>query len=143
MKKLKINYFNQTNEHIDEAKKLIDHIFSFVDEKNPMQVIFVSLKDIHELNKNYRQVDRATDVLSFPNDDDRDESLGDIFICLDKAREQAIDYGHSYERELGFLSVHGYLHLKGYDHYTDEEEKLMIEAQEKILKKANLERVKK
>ncbi len=143
MKKLKINYFNQTNEHIDEAIKLIDHIFSFVDEKNPMQVIFVSLEEIHKLNKSYRQVDRATDVLSFPNDDDRDESLGDIFICLDKAREQAIDYGHSYERELGFLSVHGYLHLKGYDHYTDEEEKLMIEAQEKILKKANLERVKK
>lgn len=141
MKALKINYFNQTDESIDKAIKLIDHIFSFVREDKPMQVIFVSLEQIHQLNKTYREVDRPTDVLSFPNDDPRDESLGDIFICLDKAREQSMSYRHSFERELGFLSVHGYLHLLGYDHYTDEEEKEMIEAQEKILKQAKLERV--
>lgn len=141
MKTLKINYFNQTDEKVNEAIQLIDHIFSFVEEKRPMQIVFVSLEQIHQLNQTYRQVDRPTDVLSFPNDDERDDSLGDIFICLDKAREQAISYQHTYERELGFLSVHGYLHLLGYDHYTDEEEKEMIEAQEQILKQAQLERV--
>lgn len=138
---MKINYFNQTDEKVNEAIQLIDHIFSFVEEKRPMQIVFVSLEQIHQLNQTYRQVDRPTDVLSFPNDDERDDSLGDIFICLDKAREQAISYQHTYERELGFLSVHGYLHLLGYDHYTDEEEKEMIEAQEQILKQAQLERV--
>lgn len=141
MKTLKINYFNQTDEKVNEAIQLIDHIFSFVEEKRPMQIVFVSLEQIHQLNQTYRQVDRPTDVLSFPNDDERDDSLGDIFICLDKAREQAISYQHTYEREIGFLSVHGYLHLLGYDHYTDEEEKEMIEAQEQILKQAQLERV--
>lgn len=141
MKTLKINYFNQTDEKVNEAIQLIDHIFSFVEEKRPMQIVFVSLEQIHQLNQTYRQVDRPTDVLSFPNDDERDDSLGDIFICLDKAREQAISYHHTYERELGFLSVHGYLHLLGYDHYTDEEEKEMIEVQEQILKQAQLERV--
>jgi probable rRNA maturation factor len=106
-----------------------------------MQVVFVSLDQIHQLNQTFRDVDRPTDVLSFPNDEKDDNSLGDIFICLDKAKQQAKDYGHSIEREIGFLSVHGYLHLKGYDHHSDEEEKEMIEAQENILKKAKLERV--
>ncbi|QWB96647.1 rRNA maturation RNase YbeY [Mycoplasmatota bacterium] len=138
---MKLNYFNQTDENVEDAIKLIKTIFKKIKDKNEMQVIFVSLEQIHELNKIYRQVDKPTDVLSFPNDDLDDRSLGDIFICLDKAKQQAIDYHHSIEREIGFLSVHGYLHLKGYDHHSDEEEKEMIKAQEKILKKAKLERV--
>src|SRR5690606_41799020 len=81
----------------------------------------------------------ATDVISFPNDEDP-ESFGDIFINLEKAFEQAAEYGHSYEREVGFLAVHGYLHLKGYDHHTPEEEKEMFTLQEEILQKANLKR---
>jgi probable rRNA maturation factor len=141
MKKMKLNYFNQTNENVDDAIILIKSIFKKIKDKHEMQVVFVSLDQIHELNKTYRQVDKPTDVLSFPNDDQDDSSLGDIFICLDKAKQQAADYKHSIEREIGFLSVHGYLHLKGYDHHSDEEEKEMIEAQEKILKKAKLERV--
>jgi len=141
MKKMKLNYFNQTNENVEEAIKLIKSIFKKIKDKNEMQVVFVSLEQIHELNKTYRQVDKPTDVLSFPNDGLDDCSLGDIFICLDKAKQQALDYHHSLEREIGFLSVHGYLHLKGYDHHSDEEEKEMIKAQEEILKKAKLERV--
>ncbi len=139
---MKVNFYNQTDVDVTDVKKLITRIFKKVFDLHSMQVVFVSLEQIHEMNQTYRQIDRPTDVLSFPNDDDKDRSLGDIFICLDKANEQAKDYGHSYEREVGFLSVHGYLHLKGYDHHTDEEEKVMVKAQEKILKKAKLERVK-
>ena len=76
----------------------------------------------------------------FINDDIEDDSLGDIFISIEQARLQADDYGHSFQREIGFLAVHGYLHLLGYDHHTDEEEKIMIQEQERILKNANLER---
>ncbi len=140
---MKVNYFNQTEEDIDKVTELISFVFKKVWDRHTMQIIFVSLDEIHEMNKTYRNVDRPTDVISFPNDEKDDNSLGDIFICLDKAREQASDYGHSFEREVGFLSVHGYLHLKGYDHHSPEEEKEMIKAQEKILKKAKLERVKK
>ncbi len=140
---MKLSYFNQTEENVDEVVKLIKSIFKKVwDFNKTMQVVFVSLEQIHELNKTYRDMDKPTDVLSFPNDEVGDKSLGDIFICLDKARDQAKDYGHSFEREVGFLSVHGYLHLKGYDHHSPEEEKEMIAAQEKILKRAKLERVK-
>ncbi len=139
---MKLSYFNQTDENIDEVVKLIKSIFKKVWDFHTMQVVFVSLDEIHELNKTYRDIDRPTDVLSFPNDEKDDRSLGDIFICLDKAREQAKDYEHSFEREVGFLSVHGYLHLKGHDHHDPKEEKEMIAAQEKILKKAKLERVK-
>lgn len=139
---MKVNFYNQTDVEVTDVIKLITRIFKKVFDLHSMQVVFVSLEQIHEMNQTYRQIDRPTDVLSFPNDDDKDRSLGDIFICLDKAKEQAKDYGHSYEREVGFLSVHGYLHLKGYDHHTDEEEKVMVKAQEKILKKAKLERVK-
>jgi probable rRNA maturation factor len=66
--------------------------------------------------------------------------LGDVFICVERALEQAKDYGHSIEREIGFLSVHGYLHLIGYDHMTKEDEKVMFTLQEEILAKAKLER---
>ncbi|MGE4320793.1 MAG: rRNA maturation RNase YbeY [Acholeplasmataceae bacterium] len=139
---MKVNFYNQTDVEVADVEKLITRIFKKVFDLRSMQIVFVSLEQIHEMNQTYRQIDRPTDVLSFPNDDHKDRSLGDIFICLDKAKEQAKDYGHSYEREVGFLSVHGYLHLKGYDHHTDEEEKVMVKAQEKILKKAKLERVK-
>ena len=105
-----------------------------------MQIIFVSQEEIRELNKNFRNIDKSTDVLSFPNDDELDSSIGDIFISIEQARLQANDYGHSFEREIGFLAVHGYLHLLGFDHHSESEEKLMIEAQENILKKAKLER---
>ncbi|MFA6800670.1 MAG: rRNA maturation RNase YbeY [Acholeplasmataceae bacterium] len=139
---MKISFYNQTDKDVKNVIILIKNIFKKVKDFHCMQIVFVSLDQIHELNKKFRDVDRPTDVLSFPNDEKDDRSLGDIFICLDKANIQANDYGHSFEREVGFLAVHGYLHLKGYDHHSPEEEKIMIEAQEKILKKAKLGRVK-
>ena len=140
---MKVNLFNQTSENVKDASKLIKTIFRKVKDKHTMQVIFVSLEQVHKLNRTYRNVDRPTAVLSFPKDEINEKSLGHIFICLDKAKIQAKDYEHSIEREIGFLSVHGYLHLKGFDHHSEKEEKEMIEAQEKILKKVKLERVKK
>ncbi|CCV64161.1 Probable rRNA maturation factor [Alteracholeplasma palmae J233] len=137
-----VEFHNQTQTDITEIEKLITHIFDSIDEKKNMQIIFVTPEQIHNLNLTYRNVDRPTDVLSFPNDDEDDDSLGDIFISIEQAINQAEEYGHSFEREIGFLSVHGYLHLKGYDHHTPEEEKEMTFMQEQILKKAQLERVK-
>lgn len=119
-------------------------------------VTIVSNERIHELNRDYRDVDRPTDVLSFAmnepgegemeiylDEGDLEEfpnMLGDIIISLPKAREQAEDYGHSLERELGFLAVHGFLHLLGYDHGTEEEEKEMFSRQEAVLEQIGLTR---
>jgi len=140
MKIVKINLYNQTSEDIKEIKKLLKKVFRPIKQKNNMQVIFVTSDEIRDLNRNFRNIDKSTDVLSFPNDDEYDSSIGDIFISIEQAKLQANDYGHSFEREIGFLAVHGYLHLLGFDHHTELEEKLMIEAQENILKKAKLER---
>jgi probable rRNA maturation factor len=115
-------------------------------------------QEIQELNRDYRQIDRVTDVLSFPQWDYEGEApqtvleeaetdpdtgevcLGDIVICLNRAKEQAEEYGHSLERELGFLAAHSMLHLLGYDHMEPEEEKRMMDKQEKILQALNLTR---
>jgi probable rRNA maturation factor len=133
-----IQFFNQTIENTTSAEQLITEIFSFVTERHEMNIVFLSKEQIQEMNKTYRNIDKVTDVISFP--DQEDNYIGDIFICLDRAKEQAIDYGHTIEREIGFLAVHGYLHLLGYDHHTEAEEKIMFAKQEEILKKASLER---
>ena len=124
-------------------------------EKKEMAVTFVTNERSHELNLEYRDTDRPTDVISLeykPELDiavdeedlldhpglaemleDFDAYIGELFISVDKAREQAEEYGHSFEREMGFLAVHGFLHINGYDHYTPEEEAEMFGLQEEIL----------
>lgn len=124
-------------------------------EEKEMSVTFVTNARSHELNLEYRDTDCPTDVISleykpetpilFSQDDlaadpslaemmaEFDAYIGELFISIDKAREQAEDYGHSFEREMGFLAVHGFLHINGYDHYTPEEEKEMFTLQEEIL----------
>jgi probable rRNA maturation factor len=133
-----IQFFNQTEEQTESAEQLITHIFSFIEEKHEMNIVFLTKDQIQEMNRTYRSIDKVTDVISFP--DQEEDYIGDIFICLDRAKEQALDYGHSIEREIGFLAVHGYLHLLGYDHHTEAEEKIMFAKQEDILKRASLER---
>ncbi len=137
---MKVTIHNQTNMPIVDIEKLIKRIFKRIHEVEGMQLIFVDANEIRRLNKTYRNIDHVTDVLTFINDEPDDHSLGDVFICLDQAEKQRTTYGHSFNREVGFLAVHGYLHLKGYDHHTTEEEKIMIKKQEEILKKARLER---
>ena len=109
-------------------------------------IIFVTLDEIHKLNKKYRGIDRPTDVISFALEDNDDfeinglRVLGDIYICIDRMKEQAIEYNHSETRELSFFTVHGLLHLLGYDHQTKEEEEIMFNLQRKILSDLNINR---
>ena len=109
-------------------------------------VIFVDEKEIQKINKEYRNIDRVTDVISFAFEDNQDISyndiriLGDIYICIPKMISQAKEYGHSEKRELSFLTVHGLLHLLGYDHQNKEEEKEMFGLQELILNEADIKR---
>ena len=92
-----------------------------------------------ELNKNYRKIDRETDVITFALEDNEEVNeeehrlLGDIYISVDKAKSQALEYGHSFKREICFLAVHGFLHLLGYDHMKKEDEEVMFKLQEEIL----------
>ena len=118
--------------------------------------VFIMLTDndeIHEINKEQRNVDRPTDVLSFPmferdeivslkeaKTDDIPEILGDIVISVPKVIEQAGEYGHSYERELAYLTAHGMLHLLGYDHMIEEEKKVMREHEEAVMNKLGIVR---
>lgn len=109
-------------------------------------IVFVGEEEIHHLNKEYRGIDRITDVISFAFEDNAYleyndiRLLGDIYICIPKMKKQAVEYGHSEKRELSFLTVHGLLHLLGYDHMTKEEEKIMFDLQELILDEANIKR---
>jgi probable rRNA maturation factor len=139
-----IMIFNQTSEDIPEldlVKKVLE--FGMKKEKlnnTSFNVIIVDNNYIHELNKNYRDIDRETDVITFALEDEDSVKLpgdmrilGDIYISIDKARSQAIEYGHSFEREICFLAVHGFYHLLGYDHMNEEEEKVMFGKQEEVL----------
>ena len=102
-------------------------------------IVFVDNEKIQYLNKNYRNIDRITDVISFAFEDNNKivyndiRFLGEIYICIPRMKEQAIDYGHSETRELAFLTVHGLLHLLGYNHETKEDEEIMFAKQELVL----------
>ena len=109
------------------------------------------LNKIHEINLKTRSVDRPTDVLSFPmfereeipslkEKSEESDILGDIIISVEKVEEQAIEYGHSFDRELCYLTTHGMLHLLGYDHMIEDEKKIMRKREEEILTKLNMER---
>ena len=134
---MRINFFNETKEKTKEYEKLIKNVFKNFNNKKEFNIIFVSKEEIQKINREYRKIDKVTDVISFALCDDKDiiqtDELGDIFICVDRAIEQADEYGHSVTREMAFLAVHGYLHLCGYDHMTPEDEKIMFEKQELIL----------
>ena len=142
---MKVNFFNQTNQNIREYEKVIKNVFKTIELKKEFNIIFVNKDEIQRINKEYRKIDRVTDVISFANCDDpeydsKQKELGDIFICVERAKEQAKEYGHSTDREFAFLAVHGYLHLCGYDHQTEEDEKIMFQKQDDILNKAGITR---
>ncbi|MBI9008819.1 MAG: rRNA maturation RNase YbeY [Tenericutes bacterium] len=133
---IKINYVNQYNKK-NAYKKAITKMFkkAYRDleliEKVVVSVIFVTNEAIQELNKNFRNLDQATDVLSFENIDDLEE-VGDIFISIDKVEEQAKELAHSFEYELVYLAVHGLLHCLGYDH-IDDEDALEMDKRQKLI----------
>jgi probable rRNA maturation factor len=143
---MKIHFVSHINGDTKEYMKLIRSIFKYVRDSKEFNIIFVSNEEIQQINRDYRGIDKVTDVISFALMDNdlsnfnAENELGDIFICVDRAKEQALEYGHSLEREIGFLSVHGYLHLCGYDHMNPEDEKVMFAKQDEILNKAGLKR---
>lgn len=146
---IKLNIINQYGEIDLPIKKLAKGLakrinaFERLSKRHIVSIVLVNNEEIKRINKEYRKLDVETDVISFALADDLDEypyELGDIFISIDKVYQQAQEYGHSNERELGFLIVHGILHLLGYDHITKEEETTMFEIQEQILRSYGLER---
>ncbi len=141
---MKINFYNNSNEKVWKYQRLIKRIFKTINRKDSFNLIFVTEEEIKQINKEYRNIDKVTDVISFAAIDDNDRSdfysLGDIFICVKRAYSQAEDYGHSAAREFAFLAVHGYLHLCGFDHMTKEDEEVMFKIQDDILNKAGIKR---
>lgn len=135
---------NETNEKIDMDEKLKSVVKTVLETEGlPLEyevsITFVDIDEIHKLNKEFRSVDRPTDVLSFPMDEDFsiegvDTMLGDIVISMDIAKDQAKDFGHSLDREIMYLTAHSMLHLLGYDH-MDEAEKTEMRAREKEVMK--------
>ncbi len=143
----------------DRQKNLIYSVLELAAEtldlkdSTEMSVSIVDNDRIQEINRQYRDKDAPTDVISFAIEDetpgdfsldfeafDIPRQLGDIFISYEQAQAQAEDYGHSLKRELGFLAVHGFLHLNGYDHMTPEDEEEMFSLQDQILEAFGLER---
>ena len=148
----KIEIFNQLDEEIEELETVEKVLLSAIKkeclEDVTFNLIIVDNEYIHEINKNYRGIDRETDVITFALEDEdsiilpSDERvLGDIYISIDKACSQAEEYGHSLLRELSFLAVHGFYHLLGYDHMTEEDEKVMFKKQEEVLEEYGISRV--
>ncbi|WP_044642382.1 rRNA maturation RNase YbeY [Risungbinella massiliensis] len=133
------------------AKRALEQAV-IVEECPPVEVVLTIVDNdkIQEINREHRNLDRPTDVLSFPlyeadedfvlEEEEEFVSLGDIVLSMPQAKKQALDYGHSLEREVAFLAVHGFLHLLGYDHETQEEEKEMFARQEAILQQIGLTR---
>ena len=142
-----INKINEEIEELNEVKKFIDFALNYLKLENVMfNVIIIDNEEIHKINREYRNIDRPTDVISFALEDDDTfiktdkRILGDIYISIDKAREQANEYGHILLRELCFLTIHGILHLLGYDHMKKEDEEIMFGLQERILSEYGIKR---
>lgn len=143
---LDIEMINELEMDLGEFEALFKEIalYTFdylkIEDDIEFSVSIIDNDRIHEINREYRHIDRPTDVITFALEDEESpyiegmpRLLGDIFISYDKALEQAQDYGHSIKRELCFLFTHGLLHLLGYDHMIEEDEKVMMALQDTIL----------
>lgn len=157
MKYAEIEFLNvEPNKMYSElTEKVINKCFeveNLLDKNITISIIFTTPVDIQKYNKEYRNMDRTTDVLSFPMFEKEEveklqkeksiilEVLGDVVINLSQVKMQANEYGHSFERELAYMLVHGFYHLMGYDHIKEEDKKSMREKEENILKDLNINR---
>lgn len=138
------------------VEKVITKCFAeenLIDSKLIITITFTNAEEIQKINNQYRNIDKATDVLSFPMFEKSEldlkirnkeffceDVLGDIIISIEKVEEQAKEYGHSFERELSYMLVHGFYHLMGYDHIKDEDKVLMRPKEDKILNELNITR---
>lgn len=140
-----------------EWNELIERVLSECFQTENMQdfklyisVTLTNPENIRKLNKEYRNIDKETDVLSFPMFEkneipslkklEYEEALGDIVISIDRVKQQAVEYGHSFERELSYMLVHGFYHLMGEDHIKDEDKVIMRAKEENVLNKLNIVR---
>jgi probable rRNA maturation factor len=154
---LLIDSVDETNELTEVQMLEVERLLVFaanklnVEEHSEVSVAYVSNERIHEINREYRDKDAPTDVISFAMEElgegemelkgvEMPRVLGDIIISIPRTREQAEEYGHSFQRELGFLAVHGFLHLLGFDHMTEDDEKEMFTLQKDILNEYGLTR---
>ncbi|MCY9050943.1 rRNA maturation RNase YbeY [Bacillus inaquosorum] len=154
---LLIDIVDETGSVSEEMLKEVENLLQFAAEREGVQdqaevsVTIVTNEDIQQINKDYRGKDAPTDVISFALEEEGEGEveivgaemppvLGDIIISTDRTREQAEEYNHSFKRELGFLAVHGFLHLLGYDHMTKEEEEEMFTKQKDLLDAYGLKR---
>ncbi|MEC1649973.1 rRNA maturation RNase YbeY [Bacillus vallismortis] len=154
---LLIDIVDETGSVSEEMLKEVENLLQFAAEREGVQdqaevsVTIVTNDDIQQINKEYRGKDAPTDVISFALEEEGEGEveivgaeippvLGDIIISADRTREQAEEYNHSFKRELGFLVVHGFLHLLGYDHMTKEEEEEMFTKQKDLLDAYGLKR---
>ncbi|MEG0289571.1 MAG: rRNA maturation RNase YbeY [Carnobacterium sp.] len=158
---MEIDLFDETDKVTKEQQELVHSLLEFAGkhihlaENTEMSVLFVDNQRIQEINREYRFKDQPTDVISFALEDEVEDdfamslagfegivpnNIGDIIISIEKTADQAVEYGHSFDRELGFLALHGFLHLNGYDHMEPEEEKAMFGMQKEILDAYGLER---
>ncbi len=148
--RLEIDFMDEVNEIAEGQIKAIEDLLNVaaeiekVQDGSELSITFVDNDRIQEINREYRKKDQPTDVISFAMEEvgegeieiigaDMPRVLGDIIISVPKAKAQAEEYGHSFERELGFLALHGFLHLLGYDHEISEDEKIMFSKQKEIL----------
>lgn len=135
-----------TDEEAAIAQNAVEAALAHEGRRGGVAVMLTDDAGIWEMNREYRHVDRPTDVLSFPSDEgeradwSEDGFIGDIAVSMDRARAQAAEYGHSLKRELSFLCVHGALHLLGYDHMDDADRDKMFAMQEKILEEMKITR---
>lgn len=152
---MKIYFLNKTRRSIYGLKKLFNDIAKYTceylhkDNKYELSLTFVGKQRIRTINREYREIDKVTDVISFAFLDNEENinfnknmpiMLGDIFICCDVAKKQAKAYNHSLKREYAFLFLHGLLHLFGYDHMNEEDEKEMFRLQDEILNNLDIRR---
>ena len=146
-------YINEVESFDENYEKdfstIIEGTLNYLHITDDIEVSAILVDDvkIHEINRDYRQIDRSTDVISFALEDSEQyyvegmpRELGDIFISVDHAKSQAEEYGHSLRREMCFLFTHGLLHLLGYDHMKEEDEKVMFALQKDILKELHMTR---
>ena len=152
MEHAEINYLSleKNIEYENQIKYVIEECFKEekLDKKNLyINIVLTNPKTIQEINKNQRKIDKPTDVLSFPMfekdeineiNSERIDVLGDVVISIEKVKEQAVEYGHSFERELSYMVVHGFYHLLGYDHMNEKDKQEMREKEENILNKLKI-----
>ena len=146
---------DENSEYITLAQRVINQAFQEekIDKLNLyVNIVLTTPNSIKKINKQYRHIDEQTDVLSFPmfekqeieemlkNGNQIKNVLGDIVISISRVKEQAIEYGHSFERELAYMLIHGFYHLMGYDHIEEEDKKLMRIQEEKVLEQLNIAR---